>query len=524
MHAQGREPAEALKDPARLAVLARTGLVDTEPDEAFARIVRLVRRSLGTPAAAVSLVSDTRDYFLATDGLSLNGYSSTGLPVTESPGQFVVASGAPFAVDDVLEIPQLSESAAIDALNLRSYCGVPIEVSGQTIGAVCAVANEPRHWTAEDIAALQDISAIARSAVEERLARQAEGEQRSIFFWLMNLLPVAVYACDSKANIAYFNEKSAALWNARPEFGTSESAAYSQVAQDDNAQLPIEAVFATGQPIQNREMTFAEGKTMLVSADLLRDRFDEIMGAVAVLHDVTEMRKADHLRDELLSLVSHELRTPLTIINGMAGWLQRQEPSLSNDDRAAAIDDIVASGRRIERTVENMLLLSQFQHERMEPEPVHVQQLLNDAIELHRRDFPGSRVTVIVHTPAPIVLAIATWARLTLVNLLSNAEQYGDRTEPHVIEAEIVDTTVVIRICDSGRLLSPAEYEAIFEPFYRRPESADRVPGAGLGLTLARRLSEAQGGTLVAGPRADREGTTLTLTLPAIEAAVVSST
>src|SRR5437868_394426 len=96
-------------------------------------------------------------------------------------------------------------------------------------------------------------------------------------------------------------------------------------------------------------------------------------------------------RDRALALVSHELRTPLTVINGMSAVLQREERAAAragDTGRAQALADIVEAGKRIERMVQNVLLLVTSAGEPFEAEPINVRDSLDRAITTHRRDFP----------------------------------------------------------------------------------------------------------------------------------------
>jgi signal transduction histidine kinase len=165
----------------------------------------------------------------------------------------------------------------------------------------------------------------------------------------------------------------------------------------------------------------------------------------------------------------------------------------------------------MERAVENMLLLSRLEYEAAEPEPVLISWALSDAIARHQRDFPSSRVEV-VPGPHLMALAVPSWLQLILVNLLANAEQYGDRSERHIVETVAGESSVSVLLSNSGSGHSGDEYAHWFEPFYRGPEQVAGDAGAGLGLTVARRLAEAQSGTLEAKGWAG--GTTLALRLP----------
>ena len=88
------------------------------------------------------------------------------------------------------------------------------------------------------------------------------------------------------------------------------------------------------------------------------------------------------------------------------------------------------------------------------------------------------------------------------------------RTVAHCIFCDLIHGAAEVSVCNAGLPLTPAEYVGWFEPFYRNSETAMAVSGAGLGLTVARRLAEAQGGSIVARPWPLSRGTMVTLSLP----------
>ena len=175
----------------------------------------------------------------------------------------------------------------------------------------------------------------------------------------------------------------------------------------------------------------------------------------------------------------------------------------------------------MERVVENMLQLSRLNHDGLEPEPVLAQRILNRALHSNTADFPLVSVSRAGNGLHAIAFAVESWSVLALTNLLHNATQYGDPSEPPLVEVVLQGDEVQFRVSNAGPTFTDEEFRALFEPFFRRPETRDRIPGAGLGLATARKLAEAQGGRLLAGARPDNKGPTFTLVLPAYTARAV---
>jgi diguanylate cyclase (GGDEF)-like protein len=147
---------QVLHDPARLAALEASGLLDG-PQPAFDRFARLAARLLDVPIATVSAVTTDRMIFSASVGLDV-----TEIPLSHSLCREVVISGKPLVIPDAHLDPVARDNPLVDMLGLVAYCGVPLRApGGEVIGVVCCIAREPREWSPDDVAALEDLAAAA---------------------------------------------------------------------------------------------------------------------------------------------------------------------------------------------------------------------------------------------------------------------------------------------------------------------------------------------------------------------------
>ena len=163
-------------DPARLAALRETGLLDSAPEEVFDRWTQLAARILGTPAALISLVDDRRQFFKIAVGLVEPWASRRETPLSHSFCKHVVASGETLVVNDAEHEPRVAGNLAITELGVISYAGAPLkDAQGHTLGALCAIDEKPHQWSEEDIVALQALASSVMSEIELRGAvRRAE--------------------------------------------------------------------------------------------------------------------------------------------------------------------------------------------------------------------------------------------------------------------------------------------------------------------------------------------------------------
>jgi len=176
--------AEVLRDPARIAALRETGLLDSSSDSAFDRLADLAQRVLGASVILVSLVDVDRQYFKCCPGLPEPWASRRQTPLSHSFCQYVVASGEPLVVEDARQHPVLRDNLAVRDLNVIAYLGVPLRTpDGHRIGSLCAIEAKPKAWTPNDVAIMGDLAeSIMHEIAVRRLMngalRQSESELR----------------------------------------------------------------------------------------------------------------------------------------------------------------------------------------------------------------------------------------------------------------------------------------------------------------------------------------------------------
>ncbi len=172
---------DTIKDPARLAALAATGLVDSAPEESFDRLTRMVTRLLGVPVSLVSLVDDKRQFFKSMHGLGGWAGEQRQTPLSHSFCQTVVVEQTPLIVTDAKNDARVCDNLAVPELGVRAYLGVPLVVSGHVIGSLCAIDTTPRDWSESHLNTLSDVAAIVMSEIglrdEIKRRRVAEDSQ-----------------------------------------------------------------------------------------------------------------------------------------------------------------------------------------------------------------------------------------------------------------------------------------------------------------------------------------------------------
>jgi two-component system sensor histidine kinase KdpD len=224
------------------------------------------------------------------------------------------------------------------------------------------------------------------------------------------------------------------------------------------------------------------------------------------------LRQAARLKDDVIVSVSHDLRTPLTTIKALAHDL-----AVDGDERAMTIEE---EADRLNALVANLLDLSRLSSGAISlvPEPNEAEDLLGAALQRTAGTSAGReiRTTLDAHTPLLFGRFDFTQTLRVLVNLLENALKYSPREQPVDLGVQREGAWLTFTVADRGPGIPATESERVFEPFYRPPGVPPDVGGAGLGLSIARALAEAQAGTLSHEPRPGG-GTIFRLRVPAVD-------
>jgi two-component system phosphate regulon sensor histidine kinase PhoR len=213
-------------------------------------------------------------------------------------------------------------------------------------------------------------------------------------------------------------------------------------------------------------------------------------GAVLVLHDITDLRRADQIRRDFVANVSHELRTPLTAIRGYVEALV-EDPADAESTRRF-LDIIARQSRHMERLVRDLLRLARLdaKQEVLEIAPCDLQQLFH-AVEHDLAatiEAKHQRVHTTIGPDAGTLEADPAKLHDIVRNLVENAVNYSPEGARVTMEAARDDTHVVITVSDSGPGIPPEDLGRVFERFYRVDKSRSRPGGTGLGLSIVKHL------------------------------------
>ena len=250
---------------------------------------------------------------------------------------------------------------------------------------------------------------------------------------------------------------------------------------------------------QSFSITAAPVKALDVSASG-RAPNEKPSGAVVVLHDVTELRRLERVRQDFVANVSHEFKTPLTAIQGFAETLLAG--ALDDPENNRRFLEIIRNhAMRLARLTNDLLKLARIEAGKMELEfsSVGLLELIEACTETTLLKANRKEITLEITVPPqlPAVRGDAALLRDVLQNLLDNAIQYTPPRGHISVTASAGKREAVITVTDTGIGIPLADSERIFERFYRVDAARSReAGGTGLGLSIAKHIVEAHGGKL----------------------------
>ncbi len=232
-------------------------------------------------------------------------------------------------------------------------------------------------------------------------------------------------------------------------------------------------------------------------------------GALAILRDVTEERRMQHVKAEFIANASHELKTPLT---ALSGYLEMLEDEEDEQVRAEFLSDMRSQTERLQNLARTLLDLSRLDANAVtfRTEEVDLEELLYGL----RRDFgyTGRALNIRVGEDVPLVETDPIQLHRTLAILVDNALKYSEEGSPVDLALSREDGLVVISVADRGCGIPEAEIPHIFDRFYRA-QGSSRADGTGLGLALAHEITGHLGGEILVRSRLD-QGSTFSVSLP----------
>ena len=279
----------------------------------------------------------------------------------------------------------------------------------------------------------------------------------------------------------------------------------------------------------------------------IQDATGALIGASKIARDITEQRRveaereellrrehdaraeaevANRVKDEFLANLSHELRTPLNAIVGWASMLRND--TLTPEETRRAIEIIDRNAKAQTQLIESVLDVSRIVSGKLQfdSRPVEVEKVIEAAIDSMRPAADAKNIKLRLHVSANVPPVSGDFNRLQQVvwNLISNAVKFSPGGTGIDVQLKTVAAQVQIVVKDNGHGIGADFLPHVFERFRQADASTTKkFGGLGLGLAIVRHLVELHGGSVEVESDGEGKGATFTVKLPALSGSVATS-
>lgn len=332
---------------------------------------------------------------------------------------------------------------------------------------------------------------------------------------ILKAMVEGVLAVDRDLRVIFCNDSFARLVGAR--LPLLPRLPLLNLVRDPSLQGMLVQVLAAHQPMrQTLQLAAADSRVFEVQAAPLSE--PDRPGAIAILHDITDLERLERVRKDFVANVSHELRTPLTAIRGYTETLLDGAVEDPKENRKF-LGIILNHAIRLNRIASDLLVLSELESGRNQPEPQRISVRAIVEAALHAVEEAAEREDVrLIAGKVEDAEVTGSSVRLeqALVNLLDNAIKFNRPGGVVRVEAERqAENTVSITVSDNGIGIPSEDLSRIFERFYRVDKARARDAGStGLGLSIVKHAIERMGGAVRVESQVGK-GSTFTVTLPA---------
>jgi len=375
--------------------------------------------------------------------------------------------------------------------------------------------EQPRTFLVEGGKEAQRVSVALENIFRRQLGLNRQiGERASGNRAIFSAMRDGLLVVDAERRITLLNAALQELFALKDD---PLGASFLETLRDANVEEAISETFGRREPVQ-REIVIANRQLQINSVPMGKDNGD-IVGAVVLFHDITELKRADEMRRDFVANVSHELRTPLSILRGYIETM-RDDPKMPRAESARILEVMEQHSKRLGLLANDLLTLAQLESGTSSPQlnDVDFGQFLAGLVRDWKRKFMAKNLKVAIDLPADFSIVRADEALLREIfdNLLDNAVKYSSKHGEIHLGAQRRGSEIVLSVSDDGVGIGQEDLPRIFERFYRADKArSGELGGTGLGLSIVKHIAQLHGGRVEAESELGR-GTRIRVILPVV--------
>lgn len=396
-----------------------------------------------------------------------------------------------------------------DPLPVKAIFAIPLYLHDRFQGIVWLGYRQPRNFTVEERNLLHTLVGQTSVVVENaRLFATAEGGRRRL---------AAVLASTSDAVIVTDQTERVLLINPALEkiFNISAPEITGRAVVDVIPSPELIKTLTGNDTTGSMEVTGEDGRVYYTNASTIVRNDGQILGRVAVLHDITHFKELDELKSEFVSTVSHDLRSPLTYMRGYGNMLSMVGEL--NEKQQEYVEKILSGITQMAHLVDDLLELARADAGvDMKQDDVQMAPLLSDIANEYwqHAHYNGISIELEVSPDLPIIRGSEMLLRRAITNFITNAIKYAPHSGHMTLKAEQVNGEVIVSVKDNGPGIPPQDLVRVFERFVRlKQRGTEQIKGSGLGLAIVRSIVEKHGGRAWCNSQVGR-GSTFGISIP----------
>jgi PAS domain S-box-containing protein len=453
-----------------------------------------------------------------------------GLPDQLVPYFAPLLTDVPDTVDRTrFRIPGLGEKlgriVAGLGLRLEQVVALPMAIGRELNGALFVFRAYGARFTADDRQILGSFADQAAIAVHNAQLYEELSQEKHRLDAILEYSADGVLILDPAQRLHVFNRALSQLsgWTAAAALGRhhDEIIRWARLETD----MDLSEAIAGGWPLPSARPLYVEGDlrrrtggtiSVGITYAPLFDYERRLVNIIGSVRDITRFREADEIKSTFISVISHELKTPVALIKGYADTLLRPDAQWDRSTTRDSLNVILEESDRLNTLIDNLLEASRLQAGGL---PLNVDLVALDSLAARvathfRTQTETHEIAVNFPSHFPTVYGDADRLEQVLNNLISNAIKYSPRGKRIEIGGRASPTEVVLSVTDQGPGIPLEEQPRVFERFYRGARHRNQsIPGAGLGLFLAKAVVEAHRGRIWVESQPG-EGTTFSFSIP----------
>lgn len=501
--------------------IARALAEELNLDKLLEKILNLSVEMLAGQAGFIALKSETgRWHIRVWHGLPvplvkyIEPYLTEITEDGEKPGQ--------------LELTQINhiinELARSGSFGLLNGVGIPLVARGQAVGVIYIFRSYSGSFSTNDRTILGSFANQAAIAVQNSQLFNQVNQERQRMSALLDTVADGIMILSPTLHIERYNPAFQRMFQISPEYIRGKE--HNQLIQWvlPPIGITLEDAVAGGWPLTAHAHLYVEGDIKIGDSKIklpvgityapLVSPENALLNIIATLRDITRFRQADELKSTFISIISHELKTPLALIKGYVSTLRREDATWDRSIVKESLTVIEEEADRLGVLIENMLDASRLQAGGLtiKRSDVFLPEIIKRMAKRLQTQSTAHEIVVDLPDDFPIIYADVSRLEHVISNLISNAIKYSPKGEIR-ISGQIRSEIVVICVSDQGPGIAVEDIPHIFDRFYRAPDMARSVRGAGLGLFLTRSIIEAHGGQIWVNPESGK-GARICFSLP----------